>query len=301
MLNVKTVICRSAVVSLLVLAFAAHASAAAKMAVDRNIVSWQPTKLVGGSPVLFEVTAPARAKAISAQWFGHELTFVLRAGTNSWTALAGIPIETARGKYTLQVTEDFGAGKTLNLRREVLVAKATYPKITVKVAKQYTEPDPEQLKTIAADKEVKTKTFGATGPERLWVGSFRWPVSAPISDIFGTARVFNGEVQSRHQGLDFGVPTGTMVHSINRGNVILARFLYFEGNCAVIDHGQGLLSLYLHLSELRVKEGQEVGAGEIIGLSGGTGRASGPHLHLAVRWQGIYLNPAILLKMNMKD
>jgi murein DD-endopeptidase MepM/ murein hydrolase activator NlpD len=301
--NVKTVICRSAVVSLLVLALISHASAAAKKAVDRNykIVSWQPAKLVGGSPVLFELTAPTGAKAISAQWFGHELTFVRRVGTNSWTALAGIPIETARGKYTLQLAEDLGPGKTLNLRREVLVAKATYPKITVKVAKQYTEPDPEQLKTIAADKEVKTKILSTTGPERLWVGSFREPVSAPISDIFGTARVFNGEVQSRHQGLDFGVPTGTVVHSINRGKVILARFLYFEGNCAVIDHGQGLLSLYLHLSELRVQEGQEVGAGEVIGLSGGTGRASGPHLHLAVRWQGIYLNPAILLKMNMKD
>jgi murein DD-endopeptidase MepM/ murein hydrolase activator NlpD len=81
--------------------------------------------------------------------------------------------------------------------------------------------------------------------------------------------------------------------------VILARPLYFEGNCIVIDHGQGLLTLYLHLSEFRVKEGDHVSKGQEIGLSGGTGRATGPHLHLAVRWQGIYLNPATLLSLHL--
>jgi murein DD-endopeptidase MepM/ murein hydrolase activator NlpD len=88
---------------------------------------------------------------------------------------------------------------------------------------------------------------------------------------------------------------------VNRGTVILARPLYFEGNCVVIDHGQGLLSLYMHLSELKVKEGQQVERGTPIGLSGATGRATGPHLHLAVRWQGVYLNPAALLKLALPD
>jgi murein DD-endopeptidase MepM/ murein hydrolase activator NlpD len=81
--------------------------------------------------------------------------------------------------------------------------------------------------------------------------------------------------------------------------VILARPLYFEGNCVVIDHGQGLLSLYLHLSEFKVKEGEEVETGQLIGLSGGTGRATGPHLHLAIRWQSVYLNPQLLLKLRL--
>jgi len=124
-------------------------------------------------------------------------------------------------------------------------------------------------------------------------------VSAPISDIFGTARVFNDQVQSRHQGLDFAVPPGTEVHAINSGIVTLARPMFFEGDCVVIDHGQGLLSLYLHLSDFKVKEGQQVRSGDLIALSGGTGRASGPHLHLAVRWQGVYVSPAILLKLNI--
>jgi murein DD-endopeptidase MepM/ murein hydrolase activator NlpD len=111
--------------------------------------------------------------------------------------------------------------------------------------------------------------------------------------------VFNQEVRSRHQGLDYAAPAGTPVHAVNRGTVILARPLYFEGNCVVVDHGQGLLSLYLHLSEFRVKEGDEVESGQLIGLSGGSGRASGPHLHLAIRWQGVYLNPAILMKLKI--
>jgi murein DD-endopeptidase MepM/ murein hydrolase activator NlpD len=86
---------------------------------------------------------------------------------------------------------------------------------------------------------------------------------------------------------------------VNRGTVILAKPLFFEGSCVVIDHGQGLLSLYLHLSQIKVTEGQQVESGQVLGLSGASGRASGAHLHLAIRWQGVYLNPAILLKMKL--
>jgi murein DD-endopeptidase MepM/ murein hydrolase activator NlpD len=124
-------------------------------------------------------------------------------------------------------------------------------------------------------------------------------VNAEISDVFGVERVFNGSVESTHQGLDFRVPTGTSVAAVNHGRVILARPLFFEGNCVVIDHGQGLLTLYLHLSKFLVKEGDDVDKGQEVGLSGGTGRATGPHLHLAVRWQGVYLNPQVLLKLKL--
>ncbi|HST12482.1 MAG TPA: M23 family metallopeptidase, partial [Terriglobales bacterium] len=108
-------------------------------------------------------------------------------------------------------------------------------------------------------------------------------------------------VKSVHQGLDYRVGPGTPVMAVNSGTVLLARPLYFEGNCVVIDHGQGLLSLYLHLSELKVKEGEHVDRGIEIGLSGATGRATGPHLHLAVRWQGVYVDPAVLLRLPLPD
>ena len=94
-------------------------------------------------------------------------------------------------------------------------------------------------------------------------------------------RVFNGKTSSPHLGLDFRVPTGTPVAAMNDGTVLLARPLYFEGNFVVIDHGQGLLTLYLHLSEFKVKEGDQVKRGQVIALSGGTGRATGPHLHVS--------------------
>jgi murein DD-endopeptidase MepM/ murein hydrolase activator NlpD len=124
-------------------------------------------------------------------------------------------------------------------------------------------------------------------------------VDARISDVFGTQRTINGKVQSVHQGLDYAVPSGTPVAAVNDGTVLLARPLYFEGNCVVLDHGQGLLTIYMHLSEIKVTEGEKIERGEDIGLSGGSGRATGPHLHLAVRWQGVYLNPATLLSLNL--
>lgn len=263
-------------------------------------IQWQPSKqLVNGSPVLFQVSTPAKVQSLSGMWFGHKLVFFSAGNGRFWYGLAGVPVETIPGRYDLALKETLVNGKSAEVRVKIKVAGAAYPKITIKVAKQFTEPDPEQLREIAADKDVKQKTFTAETPQRLWAGPFLPPVSASISDVFGTARVINQEVKSRHLGLDYGVPTGTPVHAVNHGKVLLARPLFFEGNCVVLDHGQGLLSLYLHLSEFRVKEGDEVDPGQLIGLSGGTGRATGPHLHLAIRWQGMYLDPATLLKMQL--
>jgi murein DD-endopeptidase MepM/ murein hydrolase activator NlpD len=262
-------------------------------------LKWQPMGLSNGSPVLFEIKPPAKLRAVSAAWLGHSISFSYSPADMVWYGLGGISLTTTPGAYDLRVTETFASGRTAEVVRKIKIVAATYPKITIKVAKQYTEPSQEQLTAISADKGVKAKVFEAVTAKRVWTGRFVVPVSAPVSDVFGTARVFNEKVQSRHQGLDFAVGPGTPVHAINDGVVLLARPMFFEGNCVVIDHGQGLLSLYLHLSEFKVKEGEEVRSGDLIALSGGTGRASGPHLHLAIRWQGVYINPAILLKLQI--
>lgn len=265
-------------------------------------VRWQPFRLVNGSPVLFEIRGSAKLQSVSAAWMGHDISFFRPSPAGKvWYGLGGISLTTTPGSYDLRVEEKLANGQTREMVRKIKVVRAAYPKITVKVAKQYTEPSPQQLTAISADKDVKSKIFGAVSAQQLWGGRFVPPVSAPVSDVFGTARVFNEQVQSRHQGLDFAVPPGTDVHAINSGVVILARPMFFEGNCVVIDHGQGLLSLYLHLSEFKVKEGEDVRSGELIALSGGTGRATGPHLHLAVRWQGVYISPSILLKLQIPD
>jgi murein DD-endopeptidase MepM/ murein hydrolase activator NlpD len=258
-------------------------------------VSWQPRRLTNGSPVLLQVTAHGRVESISGDWLGHNFTFFQSGSRGPWYALAGVPLQTPAGVYTIRITEKFANGQSVEADEIIRIFSAVYKKIPIKVAKQFTEPSQTQLAAIALDKDAKEKIFAAVSGQRLWSGRFTAPVSAPVSDLFGTERVINGEVKSRHQGLDYAAPGGTQVQAINRGVVVLARPMFFEGNFIVIDHGQGLLSLYLHLSEFKVKEGEEVSGGQVIGLSGGTGRATGAHLHLAIRWQGVYLDPATLL------
>ena len=258
----------------------------------------QPARVFNGAPVLFRVTTPRPAKVLSAKWLDHEVSFSFDPVQKIWFALAGASLDTKPGTYPIELRVEMKTGPAQTYKQGIPVQKQRYPKVVVlKVPEKFTAPDPEQMRVIARDKQVKEEAFKTVSAERAWKGSFQRPVTAEISDVFGVQRVFNGAVQSTHQGLDFRVPTGTPVSAVNGGTVILAQPLYFEGNCIVIDHGQGLLTLYLHLSEMRVKEGDRVAKGQPIGLSGGTGRATGPHLHLAVRWQGIYLNPAGLLAL----
>jgi murein DD-endopeptidase MepM/ murein hydrolase activator NlpD len=239
-----------------------------------------PPKLVNGVPMFLQVTPLAPLESMTGTWLGHDLTFDHICGKN-WFVLAGVSLETKPGRYPLKVEAVTTAGKHVHFEENLLVGRQKYPTIELKVSKQFTEPNPEQQGEIKVAQDVKKEAFSKITPAREWSGPFSAPVNAPSSDIFGTRRVFNGVT--------------------NSGTVVLARALYFEGNCVVIDHGQGLLSLYLHLSELKVKEGDHVDRGSEVGLSGATGRATGPHLHLAVRWQGVYVSPAVLLRLPLPN
>ncbi|HTZ97935.1 MAG TPA: M23 family metallopeptidase [Terriglobales bacterium] len=247
----------------------------------------------------FRVKAPTTLISLSGKWIDHDVFFSFDPKTKTWFAIAGISLETHPGKYSLQLTGKNTSGKQFSWQKQVSVGKGKYRQISVTVPKQFTEPSPEQQQQIKDDQTLKHEIFAKTAPEREWKGDFLAPVKAPISDVFGTARVFNGATQSVHQGLDFAVGTGTPVDALNHGTVLLARPLFFEGGCVMLDHGQGLMTIYMHLSKIEVKEGDQVNRGQEIALSGGSGRATGPHLHVAVRWQGIYLDPAILLKLNL--
>jgi murein DD-endopeptidase MepM/ murein hydrolase activator NlpD len=261
-------------------------------------VRWQPRGVANGSPVLLQVTSPNKLESLSGKWLDHEVFFSFDAASKTWRGIAGASLETKPGKYVLALVGKTKTGDEVSFQQPIPVSKAKYRQIAVTVPKQYTEPSPEQLREIDQDKAVKQRVLGQVSPERVWAGKFLPPVKAAISDVFGTARVFNGQTQSVHQGLDFGVPAGTPVAALNSGTVLLAQMLFFEGNCVVLDHGQGLLTIYMHLSKIEVKEGEQVKRGQQIALSGGTGRATGPHLHVAVRWEGIYLDPAILLQLS---
>ena len=264
-------------------------------------VQTQPVRLVNGAPVLFEVRAPARFESLTGSWLGHQITFSFNSSSKTWFALAGVTFETGPGSYLLELNGKRTTGAPLSFSRKFSVGRGTYPKIESKltVEKKFTEPSQEQLNQIAEDQKIKQDYLNRVTPDREWSGDFDAPAHAEISDVYGSQRIFNGKAQRPHWGLDFRVPTGTPVAAMNEGTVLLARFLYYEGNCVVLDHGQGLLTLYFHLSELKVKEGDLVKRGQEIGLSGGTGRATGPHLHVAVRWQGDYLDPARLMQLSL--
>ena len=265
----------------------------------------QPKQLVNGGPVLFQVKPPQTLESLDGTWLGHQVTFSFDTTSKTWFALAGVNLETGPGTYALELAGETKAGKSsstkLSFSHEFVVARAKYPKIEVKLSVEgkFTEPTPEQQKQIQEAQEIKKEYLNRVTPRREWSGQFTAPVDAAISDVFGSQRVFNGKTSSPHLGLDFRVPSGTPIAALNDGTVILARPLYFEGNFVVLDHGQGLLTLYLHLSEFKVHEGDQVKRGQEIGLSGGTGRATGPHLHVAVRWQGTYLDPARLLTLRL--
>ena len=294
----------SNLLSSLLLGWISLASAGSAVAANWTVRA-QPAKIVNGAPVLFQVKPPARLNYLKGTWLGHEIPFSFDAASKTWFALAGVSLESTPGNYDLELSGEPIAGKAtgqkISFTRKFTIGRGQYPKISVKlsVGGKFTEPDPEQQKQIQEAQQVKKEYLNRVTAEREWSGQFTAPADAAISDVFGSQRVFNGKTSSPHLGLDFRVPTGTLVTAMNAGTVLLARPLYFEGNFVVIDHGQGLLTLYLHLSEFKVKEGDQVRRGQEIGLSGGTGRATGPHLHVAVRWQGTYLDPASLIRLRL--
>ncbi|HEY6351428.1 MAG TPA: M23 family metallopeptidase [Candidatus Angelobacter sp.] len=272
-----------------------HTPAAAKV----SIVSWTPTRLVNGSPCLFQVRPGVELKSLTGYWFGHTLSFGPNASRTSWTALAGIGLDTKPGIYFLELQGEKAQAQPFNARQAVRIGHAIYHSIDLQVPSEFTAPPPEIVKRIEEESDFKNKIFKVISPARLWSGSFTAPVGTAITDRFGTQRKFNGVLKSVHQGLDFHARSGTPVAAANSGKVVVARSLFGEGNCVMIDHGQGLLSIYMHLSEFKVHEGDTVTRGQIVALSGGTGRATAPHLHMGVRWQGVYVDPASLFRLKL--
>lgn len=257
-----------------------------------------PATVIAGSPELLRITAP-NATSIDGEWLGRKIQFFPAHDHRTWLALAGIDVEGDVGPSTLTVHLHLANNTIRDLTQPIDIHPAHYRTGTLSVPPQFVTPGPDELKQIEADRQIKEKTFAASAAAPLWSGTFRAPVVAPPTDSFGTRRTFNGKLASIHKGMDFRAPLGTIVRAANSGTVVLARPLYYEGNCVVIDHGLGLYTISMHFSRIDVHEGQRVAAGDPLGLSGATGRVTGPHLHWAVRWQGAYLDPAKLLRLTL--
>ncbi len=263
-------------------------------------VTLTPALVEAGSPELIRVEA-ADATVLDGEWLGRKLEFFRGSGRDrsAWFALAGVDVEVPAAPSQLKITVQLSKGGIRDLTCTVEIHPAHYGTASLSVPPKFVEPGPEALNRIEAEEQLKEKVFAESALQPLWTGSFRAPVTAPPTDSFGTRRIFNGKLASIHKGMDFRARMGTPVRAGNSGVVVLARPLYYEGNCVVIDHGMGLFTLSMHLSRIDVHEGQRVATGTRLGLSGATGRVTGPHLHWAVRWQGAYLDPAKLLRLNL--
>jgi murein DD-endopeptidase MepM/ murein hydrolase activator NlpD len=261
-------------------------------------VTLTPAMVVAGSPELIRVAAQG-AVEVDGEWQGRKIEFFRAKDGRAWLALAGVDVESPVGSSTLHISVKTASGEMRDMSEPVEIHAAHYRTETLNVEPKFVEPGPEELKRIEAEVALKDKVFGASLAEPEWSGDFRAPVAAQPTDSFGVRRTFNGKLASVHKGMDFRAASGTPVHAANSGVVVLARPLYYEGNCVVIDHGLGLFTISMHLSRIDVHEGDRVMKGQRLGLSGATGRVTGPHLHWAVRWQGAYLDPAQLLKMDL--
>jgi murein DD-endopeptidase MepM/ murein hydrolase activator NlpD len=259
-----------------------------------------PLPLKNGSPFLITIALQDEALAVTGKWQGHTVTFFSKSNRRTWFSIAGVDVEVTPGKYPLTIQADLRDGTQTTLRQEVTVETAPYSQVPLTVPDRFVQPDVRALKEIAADKIIKDKAFASSASKPEWSGDFLPPLHlAPQSDSFGNQRLFNGKLASVHCGLDYRAKLRTPVAAINSGRVVLAHPLYFESGCVVIDHGLGLMSVYMHLSKIEVKVGTRVHRGQVIALSGASGRATGPHLHLGVRWQGSYLDPAKLFEIQL--
>lgn len=278
-----------------------HGESAGKAGAAIRNVFWQPDQLQQGSPILFQVELSGAATRVSGTWTGRRLTFFRGEKPRIWYALAGADVEIQPGNYDLNVTAVLRSGHVARATKSVEVQAANFGTGSVDVPEQYVEPDAAQQRQIAADDVLKKRAFAHVTPRILWSGDFVKPVEGESTPSFGETRLLNEERTSRHLGTDFPVKEGTTVRVSNAGTVVLARELFYEGNCVIVDHGDRFFTVYMHLAKIQVHMGERLRKGAVLGISGDTGRVTGPHLHMGVRWSGAWLDPVALLGMTLPD
>jgi murein DD-endopeptidase MepM/ murein hydrolase activator NlpD len=247
---------------------------------DRRARAFEP-----GEAMLLTISAPPDANDIRVTAF--ERTFgAFKAADGVWQALVGIDLEQRSGTYVVTAGD---AHLTITIRPK------RFPRRTLQVAPEFVTPPPEVQERIAGEAEFLRDLWMHSAGDRLWHGPFVAPVPNPANSSFGSRSVFNDQPRNPHTGTDFSSPEGTPVHAPNAGRVVAARDLFFTGNTVVIDHGLNTFSTLAHLSQMDVHEGETIDAGRIVGLSGATGRVTGPHLHWALRIAGARVDPLSLL------
>jgi murein DD-endopeptidase MepM/ murein hydrolase activator NlpD len=262
-----------------------------------------PSRPQAGAIVRLSLSSPPRkgdsVVAVRGSLSGEPLHFVV-AGRGSWHAIGGIPAD-AVGTMSARAFLSHASG-----RIDTVSAAMKLPPIRVvkseplAVDSSFSKPMPSETADRINRENARARDIGrkshASAP--LWTGAFMQPRSSFVTGPFGTGRVFNGAVTSRHLGIDFRGGVGDTIKAANRGVVALVDTFYLAGTVVYIDHGAGVVTGYFHMSKPLVARGDTVARGQVIGLVGQTGRVTGPHLHWSARYGAITVNPGDLLKLD---
>ncbi len=258
-----------------------------------------------GGELLLQNRALHNGEAAVIRWTGEPLSsgvlrfrdevYFLSPDPNGAVALIPIGLNVKPGDYPLSavLADLHGEAKLVELTLRVVHKDRPQESLTLPESK--VTPNAEDSARIAREHALLEERFALRSPRR-WT-SFQLPVDDPVSSVFGKRRLLNGKPKSPHSGTDFRSPRGTQVRAISSGQVVLAGDFFYTGLTVVLDHGEGLFSLYAHLEKTLVEEGTHLLPGEVLGLVGSTGRSTGAHLHLTVRLLGERIDPLALLEL----
>lgn len=242
--------------------------------------------LIRLGPVLPGDSAP-RAR------FGDQRVLVSTDG-GQWFAVLGLALDLAPGAHEL-IVSDRGSEKTLVF--EVRAKRYPEQRITLKDSSKVTLGAADEARAIAEIATIQQLKhhWRDTGDHDATDSDFQWPAKGRLASRFGLRRVFNGEARAPHSGLDLAVGRGTPIRASAHGRVLAVDDYFFNGKTVFIDHGNGLISMYCHLERIDVQAGDAVAQGQPVGLSGMSGRASGPHLHWSVVLNGAMVDPELFI------
>jgi murein DD-endopeptidase MepM/ murein hydrolase activator NlpD len=256
-----------------------------------------------GQILVVQVPAEEDTARVQGTFLGRPVQFFpeTRPGeAKGFVGLLGIDMQDVPGMHDLTIQIKHPEySRTLAYRVEVVKEKFRVEHL--KLPKDKVDLDEQGLARWKAEQEQVKEALATDSQTRLWQPSFVEPVSGKRTGIFGSVRIMNGQARNPHNGEDIGAQTGTDVAATNDGVVRLTVDHIFSGKGVFLDHGLGFYSMYFHLSDVLVKDGESVKAGQVIGKVGATGRATGPHLHWGVKLNGARVNPYALLDLPFKS
>ncbi len=250
-----------------------------------------PKYTVLGEP--FKILIHSRQNSpISLYWLGRKITLYPKNKLYSYSLILGSDVKKDRPGYKeLKIY-----AKHIKIIRLIQLKKRRLSITRIRVSKKFSHLTREELHRYFKDQKIIEKILSRFTQKRYFTPHFIRPVPYPITSPYGRVRIINGSKKSIHTGVDYKAPIGSKIRAINSGMVVFIDNQLFTGRSIYIDHGMGIVSMYFHLSKPLVYEGEYVKKGQIIGLSGATGRVSGPHLHLGVSILGKLVDPCALIK-----